>query len=42
MKKKTAWGTALDDRGMMPYKVPPKKDSGQKNAPKKNETGKKK
>lgn len=46
MKKELAWGTALDDRDMMPYKIPPKKDSGnqnrQGNAPKKSRTGKKK
>ena len=46
MKKELVWGTALDDRDMLPYKVPPQKDSGnqnsQRNAPKKSGTGKKK
>ena len=46
VKKELVWGTTLDDRDMLPYKVPPQKDSGnqnsQRNAPKKSGTGKKK
>lgn len=41
---KSNWGTALDDRSLEPYKVPPKKDTKSnksKGIGNKNKTGKK-